>query len=174
MDISSTSQRRTSCSLSLARLRPSTPVTGRAAGLPGAPAALGCLPTSASKLAATADDAEEVIAINLAIVERVPNSPIAYNRLGRAYGATDSTNKAIDAFGRALAIDPTNAAARARLRTCSTSIATMQASARALQRGRDMGSAVGAARASWCARERSGMMARAEPRIGGCSRIGGR
>jgi tetratricopeptide (TPR) repeat protein len=69
-----------------------------------------------TKLAATAADAEAAIAINLAIVERTPNDPVAHNRLGRAYEATGSTNKAIEAFGRALAVDPTNAVARARLR----------------------------------------------------------
>lgn len=76
------------------------------------------LPTDVTQLRALAGDAlgsEDVLAINLRILERVPQDVVALNRLGRAYEALGAFESAADAFRRALDVDPQNAIAKRRL-----------------------------------------------------------
>jgi tetratricopeptide (TPR) repeat protein len=67
-------------------------------------------------LAAQADDLEESIAINAAILQQMPHNVAALNRLGRAYEAIGSIDEARSAFQQALEIDPSNRIATGRLR----------------------------------------------------------
>jgi tetratricopeptide (TPR) repeat protein len=67
-------------------------------------------------LAAADGDPERSIAINTAILERMPDDVVALNRLGRAYEADGSNNEARSAFEKALEIDPSSTIAAGRLR----------------------------------------------------------
>jgi tetratricopeptide (TPR) repeat protein len=66
--------------------------------------------------AADANDPEDAIAINAAILEQAPDDSAAMNRLGRAYEATGSLELAEATFRKAVEADPTNAIADRRLR----------------------------------------------------------
>jgi tetratricopeptide (TPR) repeat protein len=68
------------------------------------------------RAAVDADDPEEAIALNTAILEQAPGDSAAMNRLGRAYEAIGSLQLARETFGKAVAADPGNAIAARRLR----------------------------------------------------------
>jgi tetratricopeptide (TPR) repeat protein len=67
-------------------------------------------------LAAATADPEEAIAINTAILEQAAGDVVALIRLGRAYEAIGSIDRAKGAFRQALEVDPGNAIAVRRLR----------------------------------------------------------
>jgi tetratricopeptide (TPR) repeat protein len=68
------------------------------------------------RLAAEAEGPEDAIAINTAILEHAPDDSVAMNRLGRAYEAMGSLDRATETFRRAVAADPDNTIAERRLR----------------------------------------------------------
>jgi tetratricopeptide (TPR) repeat protein len=67
------------------------------------------------QLATHADDPEEMIAINSAILEQVPDDVVAHNRLGRGYEALGFIDEAKASFAQVLTRDPTNQIASRRL-----------------------------------------------------------
>jgi tetratricopeptide (TPR) repeat protein len=69
-----------------------------------------------SGLAAQAVDSEAAIAINSSILERNPRDAVALNRLGRAYEAIGSIDRARGVFQQVLETDPNNQIAVRRLR----------------------------------------------------------
>jgi hypothetical protein len=70
---------------------------------------------SLRQLATQADDPEEMIAINSAILEQAPDDVVANNRLGRGYEALGLIAKAKASFAQVLAHDATNQIASRRL-----------------------------------------------------------
>ena len=62
---------------------------------------------------------QEAIAVNEGIIEGLPADIDAYNRLGRAYMELGSFNRAREAYGQALGLDPSNAIAQKNLNRLS-------------------------------------------------------
>ena len=58
---------------------------------------------------------QEAIAVNESIIESVPSDINAYNRLGRAFMELGSFNRAREAYGHALELDPSNVIAQKNL-----------------------------------------------------------
>jgi tetratricopeptide (TPR) repeat protein len=83
-------------------------IDGRLADLPGDLEEL-------RKLAVSADDAEEAIAVNRAILEQEPEDSVAMNRLGRAYETAGMIDAAMKVLREAVEHDPSNAIAARRL-----------------------------------------------------------
>ena len=62
---------------------------------------------------------DEAIAANKSIIEVFPNDINAFNRLGKALTEKGQYEEAIDAYNRAIAIDPKNSISRKNLRRLS-------------------------------------------------------